>query len=527
MRRPRVRREERPPRPLSLLVPVVAVSSWILWLSVQFDLRSWFAERSLVVSSSATGGLRSLLLVAVLPIGLSLLARWGWVDLVRLLDRSGSPDLHRDPLTGLPNRVLLYDGLCQGLAECRQSGKKLAVLFLDLDRFKGVNDSYGHEVGDELLVAVARRLSEVVRGEDLLARVGGDEFVAVCRDVTNARHAESIADRLALALGAPIFLSGERQFSATASIGVALADGQATPESLLREADAAMYRAKAMGRATHATFDLSMRADLQQKLVMEARLRQAVDRHEFTLHYQPVIALASEQIVGFEALLRWNSDVGRISPAEFIPVLEETGLIVPVGSWVLEEACRQARQWDGHGGQALTMAVNVSAHQLAQPDFAEVVTGVLDRTGIRPSRLCLEITEATLMEDVVAVWGSLRRLKGLGIQLAIDDFGTGYSSLSYLKSFALDVLKVDQSFVRGLSQSPEDAAIVQAVVTLARSLGLAAVAEGVETPDQLAALKDLGCEFAQGYYFTRPEPPEVIERLLARERAVLGVPVPR
>jgi diguanylate cyclase (GGDEF)-like protein len=498
---PTARGEARRIPPLTVLVTIAAVAGWSLWL--------W--------------GPRSLL-VAFPPLGLVLLARWGWRDFSRLLGRPHSANLHRDPLTGLPNRALLYDALCQELAECRQNGGRLAVLFLDLDRFKKVNDSYGHEIGDELLVAVAGRLSEVVRNGDLLARVGGDEFVAVCGPVTTVKDAESIADRLALALGAPLFLSGDRPFSATASIGVALADGRSTPEGVLREADAAMYRAKAAGRNGRVTFDPAMRADFQQKLAMEGRLRQALERHEFRLHYQPVIALASEEIVGFEALLRWNSDVGRVSPVEFVPLLEETGLIVPVGSWVLEEACRQARKWDAYGRRALTMAVNVSAHQLAQSDFVEVVTGVLARTGICPTRLCLEITEATLMDDVVAVWSSLRRLKGLGVKLAIDDFGTGYSSLSYLKSFSLDVLKVDQSFVRGLRESPEDAAIVQAVITLAQALGLAAVAEGVETPDQLATLKALGCDFAQGYYFTRPEPPEEIERLLIRQRADSSAP---
>jgi diguanylate cyclase (GGDEF)-like protein len=480
---------------------------------MRLDLSGRLADR-LLVGLTAAGGLASFLLVVVLPVGLSLLVVRGWSDLLEWRRRSASPTAH-DALTGLPNRTLLYDRLCRALAAGRRDSSRLAVLFLDLDGFKRVNDTYGHEAGDELLVAVARRIAEVVRGEDLLARVGGDEFVVVCEGVASATDAESIAERLALALGAPLFLSGDRAFSVRASIGIALADYQATPESLLRDADAAMYRAKADGRGRHVTFDPVMRADVQLKVAMESRLRQALERGEFTLHYQPVFSLAGRRLAGFEALLRWNSDVGRVSPAEFVPRLEETGLIVPVGAWVLEEACAQAVRWQGRTPEPLTMAVNVSTCQLAQPDYAESVTRILARTGIPPSQVCLEITEAALMDDVVSAWSTLRRLKGLGVQLAIDDFGTGYSSLSYLKSFALDVLKVDQSFVRGLGQSVEDTAIVGAVVTLADALGLDVVAEGVETPDQLAALEAMGCGYVQGYYFARPEPPEVIERLLA------------
>ena len=517
-----VRQEEPRPRPWGLVVRTVAAAGWLVWLSLQVDLRGWLAQRSLFGSSNLMSGIWSLLFIAGLPTGLSALAAWSWRHVKDGRERSSADERHRDPLTGLPNRVLLYDALYRGLTRYRVNGDKLAVLFLDLDRFKRINDGFGHDVGDELLVAVAQRLSEVVRSGDMVARVGGDEFVMVCGNITTTEDAEVIADRLVLALGVPFFLSGERHFSVTASIGIALGDSQATPEGLLKEADAAMYRAKAETRGGHATFDGSMRVNLQKRLAMEFRLHQALDRGEFHLQYQPVIALDSETIAGFEALLRWNSDTGRVSPAEFIPILEETGLIVPVGTWVLEEACRQARVWQRLSGAPLTMAVNVSARQLANADFADVVLGVLDRTGLEPENLCLEITEATLMEDVVAAWSSLRRLKGIGVQLAIDDFGVGYSSLNHLKSFALDHLKIDQSFVRGVQESPEDAAIVATVIDLARALGLQVIAEGIETPGQLAALKALGCEFAQGYYFTRPQPPAEIERLLASQTTALA-----
>jgi len=524
LQKPTVRHELSRSRPGGLAVPAVAVTSWLVWLSLQIDLRGWLVERSLVGSSNVMSGIWSLLFIMALPTGLSALAAWSWRHAKDGRERS-SLNGQRDPLTGLPNRALLHDSLYQGLTGYRLNGDKLAVLFLDLDRFKRINDGFGHDVGDELLIAVAQRLSEVVRSGDMVARVGGDEFVVVCGNITTKDDAEAIADRLLLALGAPFFLSGDRQFSVTASIGIALADSQTTPQSLLREADAAMYRAKAAARGGHATFDGSMRVNLQQKSAMESRLSHALDRGEFHLQYQPVIALSSEAIVGFEALLRWNSDTGRISPAEFIPILEETGLIVPVGAWVLEEACRQARVWQRLGGAPLTMAVNVSARQLATADFVEVVAGVLARTGLEPENLCLEITEATVMEDVVAAWSSLRQLKGMGIQLAIDDFGVGYSSLSHLKSFALDHLKIDQSFVRGVQESPEDAAIVTTVIDLARALGLNVIAEGIETPGQLAALRQLGCEFAQGYYFARPQPPAEIERLLAPQvTALAGAP---
>jgi diguanylate cyclase (GGDEF)-like protein len=503
-------KDQAAPRHLPLLVPLAAWTGLVLWLAVRLDLRAWLADRSLMGPSALAGGLASFLLMAVLPVGLSALVVRGWSDLVEWRRRPAAPSDH-DALTGLPSRTLLYERLCRALAGVRRDGSRLAVLFLDLDGFKRVNDNYGHEVGDELLVAVARRLSEVVRDGDLLTRVGGDEFVVVCERVPSAKDAEAIAERLALALGSPLFLSGERSLSVRASIGVTLADLQATPESLLREADAAMYRAKADGGGRHVTFDRRMKADVQLKVLMESRLRQAVEKQEFRLHYQPVFSVADRRLAGFEALLRWDSDVGPISPAEFVPLLEETGLIVPVGAWVLEEACTQAVRWRGRFRNPVTMAVNVSPCQLAVPDFAECVTTILARTGIDPTRVCLEITEAALMDDVVAAWSTLRRLKGLGVKLAIDDFGTGYSSLSYLKSFALDVVKVDRSFVRGLGESVEDTAIVRAVVTLAAALGLDAVAEGVETPDQLAAIEAMGCPYAQGYYFTRPEPPEVTE----------------
>lgn len=446
-----------------------------------------------------------------------------WRALGRLIDGPGSGD--RDPLTGLANRRLLYERLCRGIAESRRSGTTFALLMLDLDRFSAVNDTYGREVGDEVLVAVARRLREVVRSGDLLARVGGDEFAVVPQGILAVDDVEAIGERLGVALGAPFFLSGERHFSTTAGIGIAVGDGRSTPEGLLREADAAMYRAKALGRGRRVTFNATMRADLHERAAMQAALQLALERDEFRLHYQPVVSLADERIVGCEALLRWSNGTGRVSPADFVPLLEESGLIVPVGAWVLEEACRQVRAWDGPGTTPMTMAVNVSVRQLAEADFADVVVGVLARTGVRPAQVCLEITEAAMMEDVVSAWSCLRRLKSLGVRLAVDDFGTGYSSLSHLKHFALDVIKVDQSFVRGMTECREDAAIVRAVLTLAQALDLEAVAEGVETPEQRDALRDLGCPLAQGYYFARPAAPDAIAALLGARGGVVGRPL--
>ena len=410
-----------------------------------------------------------------------------------------------DALTDLPNRALLLDHLGLALARAERGTTGVALLFLDLDRFKSVNDGFGHEAGDELLVAVAGRLSEVLRPADTVARLGGDEFVILCEDVVDEHHAVAVAQRvLALIESKPFALQGS-EVDVTASIGIALSPGGdgAHPEALLRDADAAMYRAKDLGRARLELFDESMRRRSAERLRLADELAESLDRGEIVLHYQPCVSLATGRVTAVEALARWDHPQrGLLGPVEFIELAEETGLIVGLGLRVLTEACNQARRWaDGLGADAPRVHVNLSARQLTAANLAVLVRRVLEASGLAPDRLCLEITESVLMDDAPAVIEALRRLKDIGVVLAIDDFGTGYSSLSYLRRFPVDVLKVDQTFIHGLGPDPEDSAIVAAIVSLAETLGLEAIAEGVETREQLEQLRELGCESAQGYLF--------------------------
>jgi diguanylate cyclase (GGDEF)-like protein/PAS domain S-box-containing protein len=425
-----------------------------------------------------------------------------------------------DALTGLPNRALLLDHLGLALARSDRGPNLVALLFLDLDRFKSVNDTLGHEAGDDLLIAVAQRISEVLRPADTVARLGGDEFVILCEEVVDEHHAVSIAQRvLSLVETQPFVLQGT-SLALTASIGIALSPGGegAHAEALLRDADAAMYRAKDLGRARLELFDESMRRRSAERLRLADELATALEHGQIVLHYQPCMCLQTGRIVAIEALARWaHPERGLLPPAEFIEVAEETGLIVGLGLRVLTEACNQARQWvEGLGHDAPRMHVNISARQLTTNNLAELVGMVLDASGLAPERLCLEITESVLMEDAASVIEALRRLKDLGLTLAIDDFGTGYSSLSYLRRFPVDVLKVDQSFVDGLGPDPEDTAIVAAIVNLAETLELQAIAEGVETAEQLQLLRELGCAGAQGFYLAHPAPAEEVTPLLVR-----------
>jgi diguanylate cyclase (GGDEF)-like protein/PAS domain S-box-containing protein len=427
-----------------------------------------------------------------------------------------------DALTDLPNRALLLDHLGLALARSERSPHLVALLFLDLDRFKSVNDTLGHEAGDDLLIAVAQRISEVLRPADTVARLGGDEFVILCEEVVDEHHAVSIAQRvLSLVETQPFVLQGTT-LALTASIGIALSPGgdEAHAEALLRDADAAMYRAKDLGRARLELFDESMRRRSAERLRVADELATAIEHGQILLHYQPCMCLQTGRIVAVEALARWaHPEHGLLPPAEFIEVAEETGLIVGLGLRVLTEACRQGRQWaEGLGDAAPRVHVNISARQLTTTNLAELVGMVLDASGLAPDRLCLEITESVLMEDAASVIEAVRRLKDLGIALAIDDFGTGYSSLSYLRRFPVDVLKVDQSFVDGLGPDPEDSAIVAAIVNLADTLDLQAIAEGVETAEQLELLRELGCDGAQGFYLAHPAPAEEITPLLVRTR---------
>lgn len=424
----------------------------------------------------------------------------------RLADQRVVHMAHHDALTGLPNRTLLADRVGQAIARAHRSGGKLAVLFLDLDRFKNVNDSFGHAVGDMLLTGVSARLTASRREEDTVARLGGDEFIVSIPDVSDAAEAESVAARILSDLAKPFTINGH-QLHADVSIGIALypRDGD-TAETLMRNADTAMYHAKESGRGNYQFFNSQLTERVSRRLSTETNLRRALERGEFTVHYQPLVNLSSGRVDGAEALLRWPQQDDRlVSPVEFIPIAEETGLIVPLGEWVLLEACAQAQAWQAvHPG--LRMAVNLSARQFRQKNLIGMIEQVLGESRLHPSLLELELTEGMLMHNVEEATHILARLDEIGVRLAIDDFGTGYSSLSYLKRFPIHTLKIDRSFVRDISTDPDDAAIVTAIVAMARSLNLRVTAEGVETEEQAAFLRSLTCDQAQGFHFGRPMP---------------------
>jgi diguanylate cyclase (GGDEF)-like protein/PAS domain S-box-containing protein len=424
-----------------------------------------------------------------------------------------------DPLTGLPNRMLLLDRLTMALARARRHHSVVAVLFLDLDHFKVINDSHGHTLGDQLLAAIANRLATALRPDDTVARFGGDEFVVLCEDLNRESQAIMVANRIQRVLG-DVFAIGATEIFVGASIGIspfdATSDDQrdiedVTPEVLLREADAAMYRAKERGRGEIAVFDETLRSRSLHRLDTETALRRALDRDELEVHYQPIIDLATGRVRHLEALVRWqHPDRGMLLPAEFVTIAEETGLIVPIGRFVLEAACEALAAWrvDNPESPDVHVSVNLSGRQLAHPGLVDDLKAIIATTGVPGEAIVLEMTESLLMEDVEFSHQTLDRLKSLDVQLAVDDFGTGYSSLSYLRSFPVDVLKVDRSFVSGLGTAAGDEAIVTAIVRLAHSLGLEAVAEGVETAAQLARLRALGCNMAQGFYLARPAPAE-------------------
>ena len=430
-------------------------------------------------------------------------------------------DAFHDSLTGLPNRALFMDRLSHRLAlQKRRQGAVFSVLFLDVDRFKVVNDSLGHVRGDELLVSIGRRLSACLRPGDTVARLGGDEFTILLEDVASQGDAVKVADRIQDELRAPFVLGGQEVFSGC-SIGIAHGSEQyGRPEDILRDADTALYRAKAQGRARSIEFDPSMHDRAVARLLLETDLRRDLDRRELRLHYQPVISLKTGRISGAEALVRWlHPERGLVSPAEFIPLAEETGLIVPIGAWVLVEACRQARQWqDRLEMPALEMGVNLSSKQFMQPDLVAQVAGVLRETGLSPRCLRLEVTESLLMDNGARVADTMTELRAMGIRIDLDDFGTGYSSLSYLHQFPVDTLKIDRSFVARMGTTEDGTQIVNTILSLATSLDLEVVAEGVETADQLAALRLLNCPYAQGYHLSRPIESGPFEALLAGGR---------
>jgi diguanylate cyclase (GGDEF)-like protein len=430
-----------------------------------------------------------------------------------LVEQFAHQALH-DHLTGLPNRVLLADRIYQALSRASRSGKSVAVAFLDLDHFKLINDTQGHAEGDALLRAAAERLSGAVRVGDTVARFGGDEFVIVYEGVAGREEAIQLGERVRKVLEAPFTLCGEKVY-VSASLGVAVGTSQATAEDLLRDADAAMYHAKLEGRARTQIFDDEIRARASWRRNTEKALRRAIEAGEFTLAYQPIVAVDEGWVVGAEALLRWDHpERGPVPPGDFMPVAEETGLILPLGEWVFDTACRQLDAWRREITHVpLFMSINISARQL-RAGAGDLLLRTAAKYRLDPSKLMIEITEGSVMADVAGSLDALNELHRTGVQIALDDFGVGYSALNYLKRFPIDVIKIDRSFIAGLGTDANDSAIVSAIAAIARGLKVSVVAEGVETPDHLYGLRRLGCRYAQGCFFARPLDPEVLADLV-------------
>lgn len=428
---------------------------------------------------------------------------------------------NHDSLTGLPNRNLLWDRIDGACARTQRYGNFAAVVFLDLDNFKVVNDSLGHTRGDQLLRAVAARLQSALRATDTVARQGGDEFVLVLSDQKSEQQVAGELQRIVRLFLKPFPVDSQDVFI-TASMGAALHPQDAKdPESLMKSAELAMYRAKESGRNTYQLYTVEMQTRVTQRLALESGLRRALEQGEFELHYQPQVDLRSNRVFGCEALIRWRqADLGMISPATFIPLAEETGLIVPIGEWVLRTACRQCKKWQDAGLPAVTVAVNISARQFREKNLFHLVATILAETGLAPGQLELEVTESVIMHDAQQVIASLQAFRDMGVHLSVDDFGTGYSSLSYLKRFPVERLKIDQSFVRDLGTDADDAAIAQAIITLGHTLNLRVIAEGVETPEQLAFLRQHQCDEMQGYLFGKPMPVEEFGKLLGSGRTL-------
>ncbi len=435
-----------------------------------------------------------------------------------------------DSLTGLPNRVLFRDRLAQAMARAKRSGAPMALMFLDLDNFKVINDSLGHAVGDELLREVAERLKGCLRQVDQVARgggeeaftvsrLGGDEFTVIAEQLASAEDAALIARRILDALEAEVELRGQ-EVHVSASIGISMFPSDDSDlDGLVRHTDMAMYRAKAMGRGTFAFYSTELSAEVAARLQLESQLRRALERQEFVLYYQPKADLQTGQVSGVEALMRWHAPGrGLVQPDRFIRVLEDSGLILPVGAWAIRTACAQLAAWDKAGLPPLSLAVNLSARQFRQPYLARFIEDTISEAGIDPTRLELELTESLLMEDNEATRSVLTALANLGVRVAMDDFGTGHSSLSYLKRFDIDTLKIDRSFVAALPEDPEDNAIATAIVALGRSLHMKVVAEGVETTAQAECLRDMGCDEFQGYLLSRPLAPEIFVEWLDQRR---------
>jgi diguanylate cyclase (GGDEF)-like protein len=437
------------------------------------------------------------------------------VSATQAMAREMAHSAQHDVLTGLPNRMLLTDRVSRAIALAPRNMKKVAVLFLDLDGFKHINDSLGHPVGDKLLQSLAKRLVACVRGSDTVSRQGGDEFIVLLSEVQQSGDPAITARRM-LAAVAEAHSIGHHQLYVTTCIGVSVyPDDGLDAETLIKNADTALHQAKEQGRQGFQFFKPEMNIRAVERQSIEESLRRAIERHEFALHYQPIIDLRTREITGAEALIRWTHPTrGPIPPAEFIPIAEDCGLILPIGNWVLRETCRQARAWVDAGLPPVTMAVNISAMVFRDEHCLENIFAILKDTGFDPNFLELELTEGILMKRVESTQSILMNLRARGVRVAVDDFGTGYSSLSYLSKFPIDSLKIDQSFIRQISTAPDETTIVTAIISMARSLKLRVVAEGVETQEELAFLQVRDCDEAQGFYFSRPVPPEQFAKLL-------------
>ena len=475
----------------------IRMEGMILTATEKQLMRVWQANESLVIATIESQNL---------------------VDQIKLANSQMDHLVHHDVLTDLPNRTLLLDRLNQAIVLARRQGKQLAVMFMDLDHFKHINDSLGHAVGDQLLQAVAKRLRACVRDSDTVSRQGGDEFLLLLPTIEHAEDAALSAQKMLMALEPPHTIElHDLHIGISIGISVYPDDGH-DAETLIKCADTAMYYAKESGRNNYKFFEQSMNVRAVQRQSIEASLRRAVERQEFVLHYQPKVNLESSAMVGVEALIRWqHPEHGLLPPAQFVPIAEDCGLILSIGRWVLHEACRQAQAWQQAGLRPITVAVNTSAIEFRDPGFLDNVRMTLQESGLAPGCLELELTESVLMRDADATNRMLHTLADLGVKLTVDDFGTGYSSLSYLRQFPIDTLKIDQSFVQQMTNNPGDASLVSAVINMGKSLHQRVIAEGVETHAHHAFLMEQGCDEGQGYYYGHPMMPDALASLLQTE----------